>query len=167
MGQATDLTDLAAHNPTMEKLERIKRVSPNGVDYWHARQMLQILGYADWDGFTPVLRRARNACDGAGIAPPHHFRQTSVMMKVGKGGQRSVVDYQLTRAACYLVGALLQQTEHANGVAGAEEHLAVGDCRCDELVARTDMVVSVGGLVAVVELVRKVCGIEGMQHRGV
>jgi DNA-damage-inducible protein D len=87
----------------MERLERLKRVAPNGIDYWHAREIMPVLGYADWDGFMPVVMRAMNACRGVGISPQHHFRQTSVMMKVGKGAERRSEDYQLTRAACYLV----------------------------------------------------------------
>jgi len=103
MNEVTTLTERPEYQSTMDKLEKVKRVAPNGIDYWHAREILAILGYADWDGFAPVLTRAMNACDGVGISPPHHFRQTSVMMKLGKGGQRSGVDYWLTRAACYLV----------------------------------------------------------------
>jgi DNA-damage-inducible protein D len=103
MTEVKHLPETPGHRSTMERLERVKKTAPNGVDYWHAREMLPLLGYADWDGFMPLLTRAMSACSGVGISPPHHFRQTSVLMKVGRGAQRSGVDYQLTRAACYLV----------------------------------------------------------------
>lgn len=103
MGDQNELQEIPEHRSTMERLEGLKRVTSNGIDYWHAREIMPVLGYADWDGFLPVVMRAMNACSGVGISPPHHFRQTSVMMKVGKGARRRSEDYQLTRAACYLV----------------------------------------------------------------
>jgi DNA-damage-inducible protein D len=103
MSEDKHLTELPEHRSTMERLEQVKKTAPNGVDYWHAREIMPLLGYPEWDKFAAVVTRAMNACSGAGISPPHHFRQTAVMMKVGKGAQRSGADYQLTRAACYLV----------------------------------------------------------------
>jgi DNA-damage-inducible protein D len=103
MADLPELPDNPQYKATMERLERMKRVSPVGVDYWLARDIFPVLGYADWDGFEPVLKKAMNACEGAGVSASHHFRQTSVMMRVGKGAQRSGIDYFLSRAACYLV----------------------------------------------------------------
>ncbi len=102
MGGLTELPDEPAYRATMEKLHAARKVSPKGVDYWLARDICPILGYT-WEGFESVLARAMKACVGIKVDPQHHFRQTSNMMKVGKGAQRSGVDFFLSRSACYLV----------------------------------------------------------------
>jgi DNA-damage-inducible protein D len=122
MSEQNELRELPAHRSTMERLERLKRVAPNGIDYWHAREIMPVLGYPEWDKFLAVVTRAMNACSGVGISPPHHFRQTAVMMKVGKGAQRSGMDYQLTRAACYLVA--MNADPSKSEVAAAQAYFA-------------------------------------------
>src|SRR5579862_2202609 len=59
----------------------------------------------------------------------------------------------------------LQQAENGDAGLCADEHLAVGDGRGDELVAGSELVAAIRGLRAVVELVRQVAGIVSMQHR--
>jgi DNA-damage-inducible protein D len=122
MSDENELQELPEHRSTMDGLERLKRVAPNGIDYWHAREIMPVLGYPEWDKFLAVVTRAMNACSGAGISPPHHFRQTAVMMKLGKTAQRSGVDYQLTRAACYLVAMNADPAKPA--VAAAQAYFA-------------------------------------------
>jgi DNA-damage-inducible protein D len=102
MNELSDLYDEPAYRATVEKLQSVKRISPTGVAYWLARDICPILGYS-WEGFEAVIARAEDACAGIKVDPRHHFRQTSRMMKVGKGGKRRGTDYYLSRAACYLV----------------------------------------------------------------
>jgi DNA-damage-inducible protein D len=122
MSDQNELQELPAHRSTMERLERLKRVAPNGIDYWHAREIMPALGYPEWDKFLAVVTRAMNACSGVGISSPHHFRQTAVMMKVGRGAQRSGMDYQVTRAACYLVA--MNADPSKSEVAAAQAYFA-------------------------------------------
>jgi DNA-damage-inducible protein D len=103
MDDTKELVERPEYQPVMERLERAKKVSATGIDYWHAREIGPILGYHDWEKFEPVIGRAMEACDGVGISPPHHFRRTAVMMELGNGGRRQGEDFFLTRAACYLV----------------------------------------------------------------
>ena len=70
---------------------------------------------------------------------------------------------------CGLLGAgprrLLQQPEYRDAVLGPHEHLAIGNGRRDELVAGAKLVAVVGGLGTVIELVREIGGVVGVQHR--
>jgi DNA-damage-inducible protein D len=103
VSELPELQQSPRYRATMERLATMKHVSANGVDYWLAREISPVLGYADWDGFEPVLKKAMAACAGIGVPASHHFRQTSVMMKVGKGAEREGVDYFLSKSACSLV----------------------------------------------------------------
>jgi DNA-damage-inducible protein D len=37
------------------------------------------------------------------VNSPHHFAHARKMIILGKGGEREVPDYQLSRFACYLI----------------------------------------------------------------
>ena len=87
----------------MERLASLKRVTPTGVDYWLAREILAVLGYARWENFQEAIRRAMSACEGVGANPATHFRETTKMVEVGSGAMRRVPDFFLSRTACYLI----------------------------------------------------------------
>ena len=75
----------------------------DGVEYWLARELQELLGYTQWRNFETVLDKARTACANARQAVDDHFADVSKMIDLGKGAQREVVDVELTRYACYLI----------------------------------------------------------------
>jgi DNA-damage-inducible protein D len=74
-----------------------------GVEFWLARDLQQILGYQTWRRFEEVVRKAVTACQKSGYDPKDHFAGVGKMVPLGKGAQRQVDDYMLTRYACYLI----------------------------------------------------------------
>ena len=46
-----------------------------GVEFWSARELYPILGYAKWQTFENVLDKAKEACKKAGIEVSDHFSQ--------------------------------------------------------------------------------------------
>lgn len=73
------------------------------VEFWYARELMPLLGYARWDKFQNVIAKAKFACETANIPIEYHFRQVGKLITAGKGAQREVDDYMLTRYACYLI----------------------------------------------------------------
>ena len=83
--------------------ESIKQTNEHGAEYWSARDLQGLLGYSQWRRFEQAIERAKTSCQQSGNEPDHHFADAGKMIELGKGGQREVDDYQLSRFACYLI----------------------------------------------------------------
>ena len=83
--------------------EQIKRTDETGNEYWFARELAPLLEYVQWRNFGKVLDRAMLACHNSGFNVSDQFAEVSKLIEHGKGGLRKVVDYKLSRYACYLI----------------------------------------------------------------
>lgn len=93
--------DIEARTLTLDDLARLDEES--GVEYWFARDIMGFLGYAKWQNFEVAVKKAMVSAEGTKIPGQHHFASVSKMIETGKGAQRTVRDYKLTRYACYLI----------------------------------------------------------------
>jgi DNA-damage-inducible protein D len=83
--------------------EKIRRVNSAGNEFWSSRDFAQLLSYTDYRNFEAVVDKARMACFNSGQRLEDHFVDITEMIKIGKGGQRSVKTVMMSRYACYLV----------------------------------------------------------------
>jgi len=83
--------------------EGIKKVDENGIDYWHARELMPLLGYPNWEKAEEVVARAARACINSGQVVDNHFHRSVKMVEIGSNTIREIKDWKLDRFACYLV----------------------------------------------------------------
>lgn len=75
----------------------------DGVEYWLARELQELLGYADWRNFLNAVNKAKESCETTGEAVLDHFVDVTNMVKIGSGAERKREDIMLSRYACYLI----------------------------------------------------------------
>ena len=81
----------------------IKHIDEYGNEYWLARELQEILQYTQWRNFQKVISTAQIACKISQQCVADHFAEVSKMITLATGAQRKVIDYRLTRYACYLI----------------------------------------------------------------
>lgn len=101
--QNQSLVPVAMHRD----FEGIRKVDAEGCEYWEARELMPLMGYGNWQDFHTAIRRAQIVCDGTGQNLENHFRGAPKMIIIArnttKETKRKIVDYHLSRFACYLV----------------------------------------------------------------
>ena len=83
--------------------EDIKHIDEYGNEYWYARELSKVLEYKDWRNFLKVLNKAKEACENSGIVVNDNFVQVDKTIEIGNKVKRNIIDYELSRYACYLI----------------------------------------------------------------
>ncbi len=86
-----------------KRFEDIKRIRTDGTEFWSARELAPALEYAKWENFYKVIKRAMIACENSGRSVEECFPEVRKTSNMPKGGTKQMVDYELTRYACYLI----------------------------------------------------------------
>ena len=104
--------------------DSIKHLNPYNVEYWQARELMPLLGYATkWQNFESVIKKAIISCEQTGNIVADHFTDASKMIETGKGAHRQVKDYYLSRLACYLIA--MNGDPRKEEIANAQNYFAV------------------------------------------
>jgi len=75
----------------------------DGLEFWFARDLQDLLGYSEWRNFLNVVEKAQNSCKNSNHAISDHFVGVNKMVALGSGSRREIDDIILTRYACYLI----------------------------------------------------------------
>lgn len=85
-----------------KNFEEIKNIREDGTEYWSARKLSGVLQYKKWENFAKVIDRAKLACQNSGRDIEYDFPEVRKIIEAG-ALQKKVVDYELSRYACYLI----------------------------------------------------------------
>ena len=88
---------------TNKIFEDIKRIDEAGDEYWYARELQNVLEYYQWRSINDLIERAKITCQESKYNIDDHFAIQRKMIKLAKGATRNVIDYKLSRYACYLI----------------------------------------------------------------
>jgi predicted GIY-YIG superfamily endonuclease len=80
----------------------VRRVDEDG-EYWSARELMPLLGYAKWQRFEHAIDRAISAAKNTGTYSGWEFSKVSQPTSAGNLGPQERADYLLSRYAAYLV----------------------------------------------------------------
>lgn len=103
--------------------EELVQHDEEGGEFWLARDLQGLLGYAKWENFAKVIERARTACLASGYDDTDHFLDVRKMIELGKTATRPIEDVALTRYACYLIAQNGDPSKDA--IAFAQTYFAV------------------------------------------
>lgn len=103
--------------------EDLRRTNAHGADFWTARDLQLLLGYSQWRRFENAIRRAMTSCEQSGNECDYHFASAGKMIATGKGAEREVDDFHLSRFACYLIAQNGDPRKPA--IAQAQKYFAV------------------------------------------
>ncbi len=76
--------------------ELVQHDSDVGGEYWLARDLQTLLGYAKWENFVKVIEKAKTACQASGYEPTDHFLDVRKMVELGSGASREIEGIALT-----------------------------------------------------------------------
>ena len=88
---------------TEKIFEDIKHIDEQDNEYWLARELQNILGYNQWRSINDLIERAKIACKKGKNNIDNHFALYRKMVDIGSQTTRKVIDYKLSRYACYLI----------------------------------------------------------------
>jgi DNA-damage-inducible protein D len=70
------------------KFDDLAQTAPNKrIEFWFARDIQELLGYARWENFMTAIQRAIESCETAGYDPNNHFRGVTKMVKMGSSAE--------------------------------------------------------------------------------
>lgn len=94
---------ITAIKTLLNNFETFSKRTENGVEFWLARDLQHLLGYAKWDNFLNVISKAKTACELSGHKINDHFADVSKKVSLGSNAETDIPDIMLTRYACYLI----------------------------------------------------------------
>ena len=70
--------------------ENIKHINENGVEYWLARELQEVLQYKKWENFDKVIKTAQIACKISQHEVADHFPEVRKPIITGKGREQKI-----------------------------------------------------------------------------
>lgn len=89
-------------NTIKNSFEQIKKSDWN-KEFWSARDLMKALWYIEWRKFDWIIQKAILSCKNSWQKIEDHFVLADKKVLLGSGSKRQIIDYVLSRYACYLI----------------------------------------------------------------
>lgn len=109
-----------------------------GIEFWMARDIQELLEYNEWRNFLNVIDKAKIACENSHQPIENHFVDVNKMVRLGSGSEREIPDIMLSRYACYLIAQ--NGDPRKETVAFAQSYFALQTRKQELLEKRIEMV---------------------------
>lgn len=86
----------------IDAFEACSQKAEDGIEFWYARDLQKLFEYSKWENFDRVLKQAMIACQQSGNDVAAHWLPDVRKPISGKGREQEVIDYRMSRYACYL-----------------------------------------------------------------
>lgn len=114
------LDNLEKINETL--FEDIKHIDEYGNEYWLARELMSALEYDKWNNFHSVIKHAQTTKNTAKVSNINDFTEVGKIVQTG-ALSRKIIDYRLSRYACYLIA--MNGDTRKKAIALAQTYFAV------------------------------------------
>ena len=74
-----------------KKIEDIKHIDENGIEFWYARELMLILQYSNWQNFEKIINKAKISCKNSDISEFEHFIDVSKTIKMNGDSRKKVI----------------------------------------------------------------------------
>lgn len=83
-------------------LRDIEYIDNNGIEYWYASDLMQVLQYENWNNFRKNIEKAKSSCDLSGNKVDRHFIKGGKKIIKKNNKEIFISDLILSRFAVYL-----------------------------------------------------------------
>lgn len=88
---------------TNKIFEDIKHIDEFGNEYWLARELQKVIDYSKWENFNKVIKKAILAYKNSTNNNLYWLPEVRKPIITGKRKKEFILDYKLSRYACYLI----------------------------------------------------------------
>lgn len=100
-------------------LKKNLQIDELGNEYWEARELMLALEYSKWEHFVKVINKAKVSCNLSGYDINDHFPVKGKIIN-SDVAKKEVIDYKLSRYACYLIVQNANPARHKSVALGQQ-----------------------------------------------